>query len=79
MGRHLSIDFGAILMDLGAKLGGKIEPRKDKTGQDKHVCIEHSTFYMTFISIRSIWNSDYECPIDNKLEKYDLTVSLGKN
>ena len=39
MGRHLGIDFSWILMDfgsqVGAKLGGKIEPRQAKTGQDK--------------------------------------------
>ena len=39
MGRRLGIDFFWIFMDLGcqigAKLGGKIEPRQAKTGQDK--------------------------------------------
>ena len=39
MGRRLGIDFFWIFVDLGcqvgAKLGGKIEPRQAKTGQDK--------------------------------------------
>ena len=39
MGRPPGIHFSWILMDLGtqlgAKLGGKIEPRQAKTGQDK--------------------------------------------
>ena len=29
------LDFFTILVDFGSKLGGKIEPRQGKTGQDR--------------------------------------------
>ena len=35
MGRHLGIDFGAILVDFGSQLGAEIEPKSIKKGIEK--------------------------------------------